>query len=263
MKYFWTLVIIGSLLLNVIAIWGYFTYIKYGGSPLGEIKRYLTGNTKQTAPSIPYADDNAELRQKIENGTAEPHRIVFFGASITQRWDFDRSLRPEFNIVNRGVGGQLVPGLMARFKRDVIDLDPEAVIIKFCSINIRPHMPLQVLEDGMTMMTDLAVHHDITPVVATIIPAGKPEARISDFSVVDSLKKFNDWARRFAEENNYPLADFAAAIGDEHGFLPRDCSVDPVHLNDKGYRILEDALRPVLRQVMAREKAQEQASHRP
>lgn len=259
MKYFWTLVIIGSLLLNIVAIWGYFTFIKYGGNPLGELKRKLTGNSHQSAPSIPYSDENAELRQAIEDGTAEPNRIVFFGASITQRWDFDRSLRPEFNIVNRGVGGQLVPGLMTRFKRDVIDLEPAAVIIKFCSINIRPHMPLQVLRDGMTMMTDLADHHDIIPIVATIIPAGKSEARIGNFSIVDSLASFNDWARRFAAENDYPLVDFAAAIGDENGFLPRDCSVDPVHLNDKGYLILEDALRPVLQEVAARTRQRQQA----
>ncbi len=254
MKYFWILVIVGSLLLNIIAVWGFFTYIKYGGSPLGELKRKLTGTTRQEAPSIPYADANAELRQRIEQGTAAPDRIVFFGASITQRWDFDRSLRPEFNIINRGAGGQLVPSLMVRFKRDVIDLEPMAVIIKFCSINIRPHMPLQVLKDGMTMMADLAEHHDIIPIIATIIPAGRPEARIGDFSVVDSLSRFNEWARQFASDNNYPLVDFAAAIGDEDGFLPRDCSVDPVHLNDKGYLILEDDLRPVLKDVVQRSR---------
>lgn len=259
MKYFWAAVIIGSLLLNIIAIWGFFTYIRYGGSPLGDLKRKLTGTTHQAAPSIPYADENAELRQDIEQGTAAGNRVVFFGASITQRWDFDRSLRPEFNIINRGVGGQLVPGLMARFKRDVIDLEPTAVIIKFCSINIRPHMPLQVLKDGMTMMTNLAEHHDIVPIIATIIPAGKPEARIGDFNVADSLNKFNDWARRFASEHNYPLVDFATAIGDDNGFLPRDCSVDPVHLNDKGYLILEEALRPVLEEVVARDREKEQA----
>ncbi|MDH3890963.1 MAG: GDSL-type esterase/lipase family protein [candidate division Zixibacteria bacterium] len=252
MRYFWILVLAGSLLLNIVAIWAFFNYVKYGGSPLGDIKRKLTGTTKQSAPRVAYAQENAELLAKIERGEADSSRIVFLGASITQRWDFEKFL-PEFPLVNRGVGGQLVPGILARYKRDVLELDPKAVIIKFCSINVRPQMPNKVLEDGMTMLAQLAHSNDIVPIVSTIIPSGKPEARIGDFSVADSLSKFNDWVRAFAESNHYPIIDFAAAIGDENGLLPRDCSVDPVHLNDKGYQIVSDAARPVLREVLGGE----------
>lgn len=257
MKYIWAVVLIGSVALNLVAVWGFFTYIKYGGSPLGELKRKLTGTTHQSSPGLSYADENAILMADIENDSAAPGRIVFFGASITQRWDFDRSLRPEFNLINRGVGGQLIPSLLTRFKRDVLDLKPQVVIVKFCSINIRPHQPLQILKDGMSMITSLAESHGVTPVVTTIIPSGKPEARIGDFSVVDSLASFNIWVREFAAEHDYPLVDFAQTIEDENGFLPRDCSVDPVHLNDKGYLILEDALRPVLTEVMGSQASQE------
>ncbi len=249
MRYFWAIVLIGSILLNIIAVWSFFNYVKYGGSPLGDLKRRLTGTTKQVSPGIPYAEDNALLLDQIADGTADSNRIVFLGASITQRWDFRKYLT-EFPIVNRGVGGQLVPQILARYQRDVLDLQPKAVIIKFCSINIRPHLPLSVLQDGMKMMAELAVVNDIRPIVSTIIPSGKPEARIGDFSVVDSLSKFNDWVRVYAAEKNFTLMDFAAAIEDDNGFLPRECSVDPVHLNDKGYWILSDAMRPVLENVL-------------
>ncbi len=250
MRYFWITVIVGSILLNIVAVWGFFNYVKYGGSPLGDLKRKLTGTTKQTAPTIPYAQANADLLAEIEAGVADPRRIVFLGASITQRWDFRKYL-PELPIVNRGVGGQLVPGILTRYHRDVLELKPKAVIIKFCSINIRPQMPLKVLEDGMSMMTQLAEANDIIPIVSTIIPAGKPEARIGDYSVADSLAQFNDWVRAFASEKSYHMIDFAAAIADDEGLLPRDCSVDPVHLNEKGYQIVSDAVRPVLQKVLA------------
>ncbi len=36
------------------------------------------------------------------------------------------------------------------------------------------------------MMVQLAKANGIVPIVPTIIPAGKPEARIGDFSVADS-----------------------------------------------------------------------------
>ncbi len=102
------------------------------------------------------------------------------------------------------------------------------------------------------MMSDMAHNQGIVPIIATIIPAGKPEARIGDFSVVDSLQQYNDWVRVFAAERGYPLADFAAAIETEEGYLPFDCSVDPVHLNQKGYDVLELVLKSVLDTVLAR-----------
>ncbi|HOP08130.1 MAG TPA: GDSL-type esterase/lipase family protein [candidate division Zixibacteria bacterium] len=253
MSNFWKLVLLGSIIINIIAVWGYFSYVKYGGNPLGEIKRKLTGQTHVSAPGVPYAEENAALKEAIADGSAVADRVVFLGASITQRWDLKKYL-PEFPIINRGVGGQLVPQILTRFNRDVLELQPKAVIIKFCSINIRPELSLKTLEDGMTMMSELAEARGITPIISTIIPAGKPEAHIGDFSVVDSLGKFNDWARQYAKEKGYPLLDFAAAIADEDGFLPRDCSVDAVHLNDKGYEILSEAARPVLRRVLGYEE---------
>lgn len=142
------IILIGSILLNLLAVWGFFHYIKYGGSPLGELKRKITGSSHQQKAKVPNVEDNARILKEMAEGTDDPNRIVFFGASITGRWDFEKHF-PNTNIINRGVGGQLVPSMLARYKRDVLDLKPRAVIIKFCSINIRPHLSLQVLKDTM------------------------------------------------------------------------------------------------------------------
>jgi len=244
------ILLIGSILLNLVAIWGFYHYVRYGGSPLGELKRRLTGTTHQEAPKVAYVDDNARIRHELASGNRPDNRVVFFGASITARWDLGEDF-PEVHSINRGVGNQLAPAMLARFKRDVIELEPDAVVIKFCSINVRPNLPNSVLEDVMSMMVDLARLHHITPIVCTIIPAGKPEATIGDFSVAGTLQEFNRWVRQFAKDNDIALIDYATAIQDENGFLPRDCSVDPVHVNDRGYEILTAAARPVLDSVMA------------
>jgi hypothetical protein len=249
MHNFWKFILIASILVNLLAIWGFFHYIRYGGSPLGELKRRLTGTTRQSTRKLSYSDENKQLLEKIARWESDSLRVVFLGASITNRWDLEKDF-PEVHMVNRGVGGQLVPAMMSRFKRDVIDLKPMAVVIKFCSINIRPQIPLSVLKDGMSMMTQLAQANDIVPIVSTIIPSGKPEAHIGTFSVVDTLGVFNNWVRQFAADHELPLIDFANAIQDEKGFLPREYSVDPVHVNEKGYRILAEAARPVIYQAV-------------
>lgn len=249
MQHIWKIILIGSVLFNIVAVWGFFHYVRYGGSPLGELKRRLTGSTKQNTPRNSYAEENARIIEELAAGDVPPHRVVLFGASITRRWDLDRYF-PNAHMINRGVGGQLVPSMLSRFKRDVLDLKPDAVVIKFCSINIRPHQELTMLQDGMTMMAEMAQRQNISPIVSTIIPAGKPEAHIGDFHIADSLNKFNIWVRQFAVDNELPLIDFATAIADDAGFLPRNCSTDPVHVNEKGYRVLSAAARPVIEKVL-------------
>ncbi len=205
----------------------------------------LTGSNTHQPTGLPYAEENEKIRNLVNRGHVDSSAVVFLGASISRRWNLEEAF-PKAHMINRGVGGQLVPDMLTRFHRDVIELQPRAVVIKFCSINIRPHMPLKILEDGMTMMTQLARANDIRPIVSTIIPAAKAEAHIGDFSVVDSLRKFNYWVRQYADEEGLLLIDFAGAIETEDGFLPRDCATDPVHVNDKGYRILAEAGRPVI-----------------
>lgn len=245
MQTVWKIILVVSIAVNLIAVWGFFHYMRYGGSPLGDLKRLLTGKVKQQSPKIPFAEENTVLLDKLARGETDSLRVVFLGASITNRWDLDRYF-PEIHPLNRSIGGQLVPDMLPRFKRDVIDLKPKAVVIKFCSINIRPQLPLSVLEDGMAMMVELSRAGDIAPIISTIIPVGKPEARISDFSVADSISKLNDWIRRYAGENSVPMIDYATAIQDDQGFLPKEYSVDPVHLNERGYEIISRAAKPVI-----------------
>jgi lysophospholipase L1-like esterase len=232
-------VLIGSLILNVVAVWGFFHYIKYGGSPLGELKRRLTGTTKQKPVQSPFAAEGALTPE------SDSLRVVFLGASIMQRWNLAEFF-PEIRYINRSIGGQFSQDILARYKRDVLDLKPRAVVIKLCSINIRPQISQQTLQDGIIMMTELATAHNITPILSTIIPAGKPEAHIGDFSVVDSLRQCNEWIRRYAADNSLALIDFEKALADEQGFLPREFSTDPVHVNDKGYAIMAETAKPVI-----------------
>jgi len=250
MQHIFKIILAGSILLNVLAIWGFFHYVRFGGSPLGELKRRLTGETHQPVRGLPYADENAQILAELEEGRSKPNRVVFFGASITARWDLERDFTG-VTCINRGVGNQLAPAMLARFKRDVLDLKPDAVVIKFCSINVRPTLPNSVLRDAMTMMVGLARSAGIKPIVCTIIPAGKPEAHIGDFSVVNTLGEFNEWVRGFAAENELPLIDYAGAIADDSGFLPREYSTDPVHVNERGYEILAAAAKPVLGRIVA------------
>ena len=65
-------------------------------------------------------------------GTLQPneHRVVFMGDSITQDWGIYNAGFFEANgYINRGISGQTTSEMLARFRRDVIDLQPKVVVI--------------------------------------------------------------------------------------------------------------------------------------
>ena len=54
--------------------------------------------------------------------------MVFYGDSITDFWRLNEYF-PDADFVNRGISGQVTGEMLGRFKADVIDLKPEAVLI--------------------------------------------------------------------------------------------------------------------------------------
>lgn len=65
-----------------------------------------------------YRDENASLP------VAGPDRVVFFGDSITDAWAHrdGNSFFPGRPYIDRGIGGQTTPQLLARFQQDVVSL---------------------------------------------------------------------------------------------------------------------------------------------
>jgi len=241
-------ILVISLLINLVAVWGLFHYIWYGGSPIGELKRKILGDSNRSAFSDPFYEENQLLSKEAAAGKFDSLRVVFLGASITRSWDLDKYF-PEIHPINRGIGG-LASSLLTGFKENVIDLKPRAVVIKFCSINITNRIPLYFLQNIMQMLVQLAQENNIIPIVCTIIPPGKPSAHIGELNVIDSLRSFNTWLKEFAAMNSINIVDLAAEIQDQDGCPPRSLSKDPIHLNEEGYKVISDAARPKINEIL-------------
>ena len=104
-------------------------------------------------------------------------RVVFYGDSITDGW----GRRPDTGeffpgkpYVNRGISGQTTPQMVVRFRQDVINLRPAAVVIlagtNDVAGNTGPMTP-EMTEDNFRSMIDLAKANQIRVIIASITPA--------------------------------------------------------------------------------------------
>src|SRR6201993_1516143 len=115
-----------------------------------------------------YRDANAKLVPPAAN----ENRVVFFGDSITDIWKL-ADYFPGKPYVNRGIGGQTTPQMLVRFREDVIDLQPKAVVILAGTNDIAGNtgpMTLEQIEANFESMSELAHANKIRVVLASVMP---------------------------------------------------------------------------------------------
>lgn len=179
---------------------------------------------------------------------AEPnsHKIVLLGASITQAFNPDDYFT-ENPFINKGINGQYSGQYLLRFKKDIIDYHPRAVIIKLCAIHVTRDIPLQISYDNIEMMTQLAQVNDIQPVLASMIPVTRTfDQNRSPKDITREIKEFNQWVESYCERNQLVYLDYFGVLADESGYLKPQYSTDGMHLNSKGYDLFATKLESML-----------------
>ena len=186
-----------------------------------------------------YADDNAKLL-----ASHEPVDVVFLGDSITEGW---HDKRPGFftrGRIDRGIGGQTTPQMLVRFRQDVIELQPRAVVILAGTNDIAGNtgpMRDEDIEYDLASMADLAKAHGIAVICASILPVHNYTPKSQDFFVQrpgPRILAVNRWLKEYCRNNGIVYLDYFSAMVDEKGLLKRDLAEDGLHPNDAGFKMM-------------------------
>jgi lysophospholipase L1-like esterase len=197
-----------------------------------------------------YADANATLP-----GT-EPGRVVFYGDSITDAWTRNGgTFFPGKPYVNRGISGQTTEQMVVRFRQDVIDLHPQAVVILAGTNDIAGNTGPEtqaMIEDNFRSMADLARANNIRVVLASVLPAAGYPWKPSAGSPAEKIRALNDWLKSYAASLNITYLDYYSAMAGPDGGMKPGISIDGVHPNAAGYAIME----PLAEKALAQSSAQ-------
>jgi lysophospholipase L1-like esterase len=179
--------------------------------------------------------------EKLGNPMKDEHRVVFMGNSITEGWS---SGYPEFfkakPYINRGISGQTTPQMLVRFRQDVINLNPEIVVIMAGTNDIAGNTgpsTLEMIENNLQSMAELAEANGIKVILASVLPA-------SDFpwkpglEPADKILKLNSWIKEYTIKKKFIYLDYYSAMVDEQGGLKKELSGDGVHPNEEGYKVM-------------------------
>ena len=177
-------------------------------------------------------------------------RVVFFGDSITDNWSKRGygGFFPGKPYVNRGIGGQTTGQMLVRFRADVIDLKPAAVVILAGTNDLAGNAGVTTpaaIQNNLMSMADLARAAGIRVVLASILPVsdakkgadGAPIVRSRDRDP-ETIKTMNAWMAALAKRKGYTFLDYHAALIDPQGQLKPELNDDGLHPNGAGYAVM-------------------------
>ena len=184
-----------------------------------------------------YKNENAKLILTDSN----KNRIVFMGNSITEEW---KRFQPEFfsdnKYINRGISGQTTPQMLIRFRPDVIDLRPTAVVILAGINDIAENTgpsTVKMIAGNIISMTELAESNGIKVIISSILPAsGFSWSPIHD--PPPKILAINTIIKNYAEKNGMTYLDYYSSMVDDQEGLKKEYGLDEVHPNKKGYEIM-------------------------
>jgi lysophospholipase L1-like esterase len=207
----------------------------------GQLGRYRAANTALGAPK------------------PGEQRVIFFGDSITDAWRLDQYF-PGKGYINRGISGQTTSQMLVRFRQDVINLQPAAVVVLAGTNDIAGNtgpISIEDIEANYASLADLARAHGIRMIFSSVTPVHDytPESQ-NFFAQRDPAKilALNAWLKDYCAKNGLIYVDYFSAMVDEHGLLRKDLAIDGLHPVDAGYRIMAQLAEAAVEQALAQSR---------
>lgn len=167
--------------------------------------------------------------------------ILFLGSSSIRMWDVEASF-PNLPVFNRGFGGSEIADSVHFADRIVIPYRPRTIVFYAGDNDIsRKKTPVRVYEDFQAFVSTV---HAALPETRILFVAIKPS--LARWELIHRIRAANALIRVDCEEN--PLLTYIDVeppmLGEDGRPRPELFKDDGLHLNEEGYAIWNDLVRP-------------------
>lgn len=202
----------------------------------------MTATTAPVARTLLFIGDSITDAGRREDPEELGHGFVRLLA------DHYAAHEPTVTVINRGIGGDKVADLEARFGPDCLDLAPDLVTI-YVGVNDSwhrftrgEHVSEESFEQGyrrlLAQLSATVPHAPVLMIVPFVADVGEQAARIhSDLDGKVAI------IRRLAAEHDHRIVDLeqVLAVALAAGHTPSTIAEDGVHPTPPGHRLIADA----------------------
>lgn len=215
-----------------------------------------------------FAKEQATIVAFGDSTTAPRGKLKVYADSLSQELP-KRGL--PVHIINAGIGGNNTNHARARFDKDVLNHNPDIVVIQFgindAAVDVwkkipatEPRVSLKEFESNLRHFIRVLKKQDVDAVLMTPNPLrwtlkmremyGKPPYLVDEEDGFNTkLKAYAEAVRKIAQSEKVPLVDVYQTyetFGKQEGKSVSDLLSDGIHPNERGHALVTDQLSAVL-----------------
>ena len=182
--------------------------------------------------------DHWQLRNQQfnhEQDTLPQDPIVFLGNSIIEGFNLERAY-PELNIINRGIVGDHLDGLLERLDNSAVGLRPRKIFIMIGINDIGDKRDDTYLREMFSTLVDTLTSE--LPKTKVYVHSILPTSARWKNCLPDQIRRINDFLEILALDAGIVFVDLHPLFLDQSGeFLNPELTSDGLHLNAQGYEL--------------------------
>jgi len=179
-----------------------------------------------------------------KNPQALSKRVVFFGDSRVLSWPAPNL--PNYEFINRGIGGQTSVQIKGRFDQHIRPLQPDIVVLQLGindlkTIGLFPEKKAEIIANCRENIREIVKKSQAlgaVVIVTTIFPFGDiPITRQPLWSddILPAVQEINAHIASL-EDEGIIIFDSFSILADDRGMMPASYRIDELHYNQRGYQ---------------------------
>ena len=183
--------------------------------------------------------------ERLERYTYNKESIVFLGDSITSRYDLNKYF-PNYNVYNSGIAGNMTKDILDNMENRVFAYNPTKVFI-LIGTNDLVYSGLD--NDGIKnnieeIINKIYEKNSNTKIyLESIYPVNNSiNKEIVETRTNENIKDLNNKIEKICNNNKCTYINMYDNLTDKNGNMKRIYTVDGLHLNKIGYKVITNKL---------------------
>jgi lysophospholipase L1-like esterase len=180
--------------------------------------------------------------------------VVFFGDSRAAQWSVPANFKG-FSFVNRGINNQTSAQVLGRFDKHVVPLRPNIIVVQvgindLKTIPLFPERKAAIIANckaNIQQLVTRSVNSGATVILTTIFPTGPVPLTRQPFwspDIAQAVSEVNAYLYSLKARNVVILDAYSLLA--HKGQVQSNYVRDTLHLNENGYKVLNQELTKVL-----------------
>lgn len=177
-----------------------------------------------------------------ENAMVNDVDIVFLGDSLTDGYNLNE-FYPQWNVLNRGIGGDTTFGLERRLKVSAYDVNPKVVVMLIGANNL-----YTMFDNYESIVVQLRTNlPDAKIVLLSLSPLGAGFADRNDTVIANNVE-----IQAIASRNGCTYVDIHSVLRNpETGQMYDEYTTEGLHFSHEGYVVITATLTPVIASLLS------------